>query len=36
LEAQVEKLKEVLEQEGLRFEKKTSKKDKKEDEKEEK
>ena len=32
LEAQVERLKEALEQEGLRFEKKTSKKDKKEDE----
>ena len=36
LEAQVERLREALEQEGLRFEKKTSKKDKKEDEKEEK
>ena len=36
LEAQVEKLREVLEAEGLRFEKKSSKKDKKEDEKEEK
>lgn len=36
LEAQVEKLRAVLEQEGLRFEKKSSKKDKKEDEKEEK
>ena len=33
LEAQVEKLKEVLEAEGLRFEKKSSKKSKKEDEK---
>ena len=35
LEAQVERLREALEQEGLRFEKKTSKKDKK-DEKEDK
>ena len=34
LEAQIEKLKGVLEQEGMRFEKKSSKKDKKEDEKE--
>ena len=33
LEAQVEKLKEVLEAEGMRFEKKSSKKDKKEDDK---
>ena len=32
--AQIEKLKGVLEQEGMRFEKKSSKKDKKEDEKE--
>ena len=36
LEAQVEKLREVLEAEGMRFEKKSSKKAKKEDEKEEK
>tara|TARA_R100001460_G_scaffold20376_1_gene42235 strand:- start:2171 stop:2767 length:597 start_codon:yes stop_codon:yes gene_type:complete len=36
IEAQVEKLREVLELEGLRFEKKTSKKAKKEDEKEDK
>jgi len=36
IEAQVEKLREVLELEGLRFEKKTSKKAKKEDDKEDK
>jgi len=36
LEMQMEKLRAVLEQEGLRFEKKSSKKDKKEDEKEDK
>jgi len=36
IEAQVEKLREVLELEGLRFEKKTSKKAKKEDEKKDK
>ena len=33
LEAQVERLREALEQEGLRFEKKTSKKDKEKEEK---
>ena len=36
LEMQMEKLRAVLEQEGLRFEKKSSKKDKKEDEKDDK